>query len=356
MKTLRRLFFASISMLLCISPAGAAGGDTVCHKKLKIGVSLPLTAGAVSSGEAVKNSIILADEKYDTAHCVDFLFDDDQLLAKNTVTVVNKFLNVDHVDGLIVYGTPTSIAVGDMVEAKKTPLIALSILGKVVQGRNYIMKHWCTAERLTQAITSEVKTRHYRKVAIVSTQNDAMLGLRDLFIAGKAAEVVLDEEFARDIYDFRTIIAKIVAAKADAVYVLLYPPQTAPFVKQLREQGFVKDAFGVHNIEDPNEVAVSDGKMLGMWLANGDDSAGENYTEDYLKRFGARTALGGGSGFDGAKMYIESAYQDADVNTFLHTLKGFNGAFGRYNATSSNDYDFEAVIKIVEKDGFKKTN
>jgi branched-chain amino acid transport system substrate-binding protein len=139
---------------------------------------------------------------------------------------------------------------------------------------------------------------------VVSTQNDAMLGLRDLFGASKIAQVVLDEEFTRDSFDFRTVIARIIAAKVDAVYVLLFPPQSAPFMRQLREQGFKKDAFGVHNVEDPHEVAASDGAMIGMWLANGDETAGEDYPAQYLRRFGVASALGGGSGFDAAKMFI----------------------------------------------------
>ncbi len=345
-----------ILMMTCVSwqEALAEISNCQCARKLKIGVSLPLTAGAISSGEAVRNSIILAKEKYDKNNCVDFIFEDDQLLAKNAVTNIRKFLSVDHVDGVIVYGTPTSIAVGPIIEEAKVPMIAMSILGKVVEGKSYIVKHWVTAERLTQAIAQEVKKRGYKKVAIVSTQNDAMLGLRDLFLDGKYAEVVVNDEFVRDNFDFRSTILRIIAKGADAVYVLLYPPQPGIFVKQLREQGYKGDAFGVHNIEDPKEVDASLGKMMGMWLANGDDTAGEGYRADYRKRFSIETSLGGGSGFDTAKMFIEAACNKDDINVYLHGIKNFQGSFGTYNATGKNDFDFSAVIKVIEQDGFKK--
>lgn len=348
---------AMVATALCgfaLSNAQAGETKTVCQKTLKIGVSLPLTVGAISSGEAVRNSIILADERYDAGNCVQFIFEDDQLLAKNTLTVVNKFIEVNHVDGVIVYGTPTSIAVGDVIEKNKIPMIALSILSKVVQGRTHIMKHWCTAERLNQAVTLEAKKRGYRNIAIVSTQNDAMLGLRDLFVKDKVANISLDDEYVRDNNDLRSSIAKITASRADAVYVLLYPPQTGVFMKQLRQQGFTGDAFGVHNIEDPHEVESSGEAMLGMWLANGDESAGEDYRSAYKKRFNAETALGGASGYDSAKIFIEASQQNGDVNAYLHNLKNFHGAFGTYNATANSDFDFGAVIKIVEQDGFRK--
>lgn len=183
-----------------------------------------------------------------------------------------------------------------------------------------------------------------------------MLGLRDLYLKSKATEIIINEDYVRDSTDFRSSITKIVSSHADATYVLLYPPQTAIFVKQLREQGFKGDAFGVHNIEDPNEVRASGGTMIGMWLANGDETAGENYRLEYLKRFGTETSLGGASGFDSAKMFIEASQQRGDVNTYLHDLKSFHGAFGTYNASGNNDFDFPAVIKNVTKNGFEKTS
>ena len=344
----------SITLLLSFHNVSFADSSRECIRKLKIGVSLPLTAAAISSGEAVKNSIILADEKYDTRQCVEFLFEDDQLLAKNTLSIVNRFVDIEHVDGLIIYGTPTSIAVGNFVEKNRLPMIALSILGKVVQDKKFIVKHWCTAERLNEAVNNEVRRRGYKRVAIVTTQNDAMLGLRDLYVNNKTTQVVLDEEHVRDSSDFRSSILKIISKNADAVYLLLFPPQTGIFAKQLRAHGFNGEVFGVHNMEDPGEVETSAGAMIGMWLANGDETAGENYRSEYLKRFGTETSLGGASGFDSAKMFIEASQQHGDTNDYLHHLTNFNGAFGTYSSTENNDFNIGAVIKVIEKDGFKK--
>ena len=124
----------------------------------------------------------------------------------------------------------------------------------------------------------------------------------------------------------------------------------------MREQKFLGEAFGVHNIEDPREVLASNATMVGMWLANGDDTAGENYRIDYLRRFGEESSLGGGSGYDSAKLFIEAAQADNDLNWYLHNVKGFKGSFGVYNATANNDFDFKAVIKIVVDRGFRKVD
>ena len=344
---------AALLFVICL-PCALAWSAPPCARHLKVGVVLPLTGGPVSSGEAVRNGILLAAERFDSGNCVEFIFEDDQLQPKMTVSAVQKLVETDRAGALIVYGTPTSLAVNAYTERSRIPLIALSILDKVVEGKNYVMKHWCTAERLHEAVSREVGKRGYKTIAVVSTVNDAMLKLRDLMVQERGPQIVLNEEFLKTDYDFRTIATRIREQRPAAVYVLLYPPQAAPFMKMLRESGFKGEAFGVHNLEDPAEVSASSGAMVGMWLANGDDSAGENYRADYEKRFSQKPSLGGANGFDAAKMLIESLQSGADLNDYLHRLADFSGAFGHYSAAPSNDFNIPAVIKEIRPEGFVK--
>ena len=101
--------------------------------------------------------------------------------------------------------------------------------------------------------------------------------------------------------------------------------------------GYRGEAFGVHNIEDPHDVEIAAGAMTGMWFANGDESAGENYVASYVQRFKEKPSIGGANGFDVAKLIIEAAKNGGDLNQYFHSVKGFSGAFGRYGATGRND-------------------
>ena len=321
-----------------------------CKNHLKIGVSLPLTgSGPIAAGNSVKNSIELADKLYDKNNCVDFDIQDDSLQAKNTLTNVNKFITLDNDNAIVVFGTNTSLAVNSIAEQAHVPMVALSILKKVVQDKKYVVKHWCTDINLNDAIKKEVQKKNYKSVAIVTLQNEAMLGLRELFKKDFTGDILLDEEFAQGDLDFGTIITKIKAKNPEAVYILLFPPQTGVFIKKLRELGFNKEIFGVHNLEDPNEVKVAGSTIENAWFANADDSKGENYKKLYLDTYRQSPGLGGASGFDVAKMFIEfSKSKNADLNNYLHTIKDFSGAFGIYSVTPNNDFDFPAVIKIIK--------
>ena len=311
-----------------------------------------MSSGPVSSGLAVQQGILLADEKYDQNNCIKYIFEDDQLQPKLSINNVNKFINIDRADGLIVYGTPTSLAVSEVSEKHKVPLLALSILDKVVKGKSFTVKHWCNSQSLNTAVVNEAHKRNYSKVAIVSTQNDAMLKLRDDFKSSFKNEIVFDQEFAKDNFDFNTVIQRLIKTKAEAVYLLLYPPQTAPFLQKIKSLGYRGEFFGVHNFEDPAEVKAAAGAMEGLWFANGDDSGGDNFKADFQKRFNAIPAMGAASGYDLAKMISVSARQDLSLNDYVHSLKSFEGAFGLYSATTDNDFDFPAKIKIIRNSQF----
>jgi len=321
------------------------------NQQVKIGVITTLTAGPSSSGEAVKNSILLADELYDKEDRVVFLIEDDRFEPKNTVSAAKKLITIDGVRGLVVYGSPTSLAVNSIAEREKVPMIGLSIVKRVVADKLFVMKHWLTSQKQNHEVVQEARRRGYRSVAIVSTINDAMLALRDHFLASNKFNIVLNEELAIDDFDFRTIVSRVAQKGPDAVYLLLYPPQPGVFAKLLRQAGYEGDLFGVHNLEDPSEVKASEGALYGVWYVHGDDSAAGEYYEQYRKCFGKEPALGGTNGFDVAKLFIEGAYS-GDINRYLHSVAEFEGTYGTYGATKENDFAIPAAVKVITNSGF----
>jgi branched-chain amino acid transport system substrate-binding protein len=313
----------------------------------RIGVVSPLSGTASASGQSVKNSVLLADEKFDKENRVEFIFEDDQLYPKNTVTAVEKLISKDKVNGLIIFGSATSLAVASIAERNKVPMVALSIVDKVVAGRKYVFKHWVPSQVENALIVKEVKRRGYKKVAIVSTTNDAMLALRDHFIDSKAAQIVYSEDFPREETDFRTPVAKINEANPDAVYNLLWSPQPAIFSRALRAGGCNAPIFGVHNLEDQAQIEASNGALEGAWFVTGDDSQAGEYYSEYQKQFGESPVAGGVNAYDVGKIFIEGA-GEADLASHIANLKNFHGAYGTYGASKANDFTIKAKIKLIK--------
>lgn len=322
------------------------------NAKFKVGVVVPLTAASSLIGECVRNSVILAKEQLDKENRIEFIFEDDGLQAAKTVPAVQKLIESDKVQALIIYGTPTSLSVNRIAEEHEIPMIGLSIIDKVVQGKSYVVKHWVPSRRLNEKIVGEVKRRGYKKVAIVSALNDAMLALRDHFRESNPVEIIMDEEVPITEMDFRPLAGKIRALKPDAVYILVWPPQPGIFSKTLRRAGYKGAFFGAHNVASMQEVAVSEGSLEGTWFAFGDNSKSGAYIESYKKRFNLEPVIGGQDGYDSAALMIEGI-KGGDLNRYLHTVKDFHGSYGVYSATGQNDFDIPATLRTISGNSFK---
>ena len=315
----------------------------------KIGVVSPLTGSAASSGTTIKNSILLADQRFDTDNSVEFIFEDDQLSPKNTVSAVNKLITIDGVKGLLVFGSPTSLAVNSIAESKKTPMIALSIVDRVVNGFSFVVKLWVSAQIENDLIVQEVGRRNYKMIAVVATTNDAMLSLKSLFIDSVPNRIVANEEVNREENDLRTLATRVLSKSPDAIYNLLWAPHPSLFARAVREKGFKGPIFGVHNLEDQSEITAAGGALEHSWFVTGDDSAASTYFAEYTERYKSSPTAGGANAYDAAKLFIEGL-KKADLNNFLHTVNDFQGAYGIYSATGRNDFSIGARVKYI-RDG-----
>lgn len=240
-----------------------------------------------------------------------------------------------------------------IAEAEKTPLMAISILDKVTKEKSYVVRHFVSWQVENHLILKEVARLGYKRVAVITTINDATLALRDGFVGSGLSDVVINEEFNRDDMDFRAVIAKINVRKPDAVYLLLFAPQSSTFMKMLRASGFSRPVFAVHNVQDESEVVAASGTFEGIWFITGDDSNGAFYFKRYEQRFGGYPAMGGANAFDLAKMIIEAAQQDKPLLPYLKTLKDFQGVFGTYSAGGDNDFEIEAGVKLIRNAKFE---
>jgi len=310
-------------------------------------VVVPLSGLAVASGQTIKNSIQLALEESSNP-TVKFLFEDDQFEPKNTVTAVRKLIEIDHVDGLIVWGTPTALAVNGIAEKAKVPLIAFSLLDKVVEDKKFVLKHWLPSSAISAGVASEVVKRHITTVSLVVQSNDAMLKLKDDFLNSNVAKVVSTVEYPRTEADFRSEAVKIKSLNPDAVYLLLWAPQPSLFAKQLRAISYKGGIFGMQNLEDQNEILVADGALENAWLLGTDDSNTSNFLKNYRDKFNSDPVAGGSNAYDVARIFLGCG-TSTDLNLCLHIVKDFQGVLGNYSATEKNDFSLKPMLKCIRQ-------
>jgi len=195
--------------------------------------------------------VIAYDDGYDPARCV-----------KNTLRLIHD----DKVFGLFSYvGTPTSLAIIDVVEREKIPLLGLFTGAHLLREpiKRYIINVRASYyEETAAAVRHFVENLHLKRIAVFH-QRDTY-GLDGL----KGAEIALKEyglapvgtgSYPRGTLDVETALKTIIESDAQAVVMIGTYGPCAKFIKLAKSRGF--DPL-FHNVSfvGPNELAKKLGK------------------------------------------------------------------------------------------------
>ncbi|MCI5065658.1 ABC transporter substrate-binding protein, partial [bacterium] len=359
---MKTLLSFGIPLFIAIAAAFPASSlADVPSDKLQVGVILPLSGESASVGEAIRNGMLLSYDHLpaEVRSKLELVFEDDGLKPKSTIAAYRKLAASGDLDVVVTASSGTSNALAPLTENDKRPLIAIATDPKVVAGRSYAVNFWVTPEEQARVGVQEALKRGYRRIARISTIQDAMLSLKNHFDeeVGDRIKVVLDEEYPAEIKDFRPYITKLKGQQdLDALVVGLMPGQLGVFARQVRQLGVTLPIFGFESLEDSNEVAASNGALVDQWYVNTDDPD-RSFIEKFKHRYPNSSLYGASNGHDIVLLLASTIKQELDaegINTFLHTVQGFSGALGEYSATKDNRFTLPAAVKIVTRDGFRK--
>lgn len=333
----------------------------------KIGVIVPLSGDAASLGNYIRKGVLLAQESLPSTvqERVKLSFEDDQFLPAKTVTAYQKLVSVDKVDAVFVAGSGAGNAVGPLAEKDKKLLIAIGASDKkFVIGKKLSFSHWVSPESETIPVIEKVKAKGFQHIGIITSEHEGANALRDAFIQGLKDQVlgdrvVFDEKIAIGAQEFKTLIAKAQSKGVDGICTIILPGSLATFAKQSRELNFAADIFGYELFEDVNEVKASDGALIGKWYVNAADPRAD-FTARYKAKYNENPGFGAGNAYDSLALvaFASAAYENSNerMAEHLRTLKDYHGAVGIYSASGDNRFLLPAVLKVVEKDGFKRLN
>ncbi|MBP9839123.1 MAG: ABC transporter substrate-binding protein, partial [Proteobacteria bacterium] len=204
----------------------------------KCGVVSGITGPLSVVGTAIKNGVVLGVKEHDHNQRVKLIIEDDQFLPKNTVSAVNKLINSDNVDCLIIFGSSTALSVINTTEQKKIPLIAIALAEDVSKNREYSYRMYTSIPKITEVMSAEITRRGYKSIAIISTIQDATLSTTQALKSIAKTKIVLEQEMNIGDIDFRSIALKIKALNPDAVFFSMLPPQPSNLARQLRSLNY----------------------------------------------------------------------------------------------------------------------
>src|SRR3989344_5140686 len=333
---------------------------------LKIGAIFALSGNAAQYGEWARNAVELAVREVNenggiNRRMVTVLYEDNEGQAAPAVSAYRKLTDTDDVRYVLTFQSSVALAVAPLANADKILQMDVSATTP-----NYSTPDDFTFRTGIVANQLAVEAARYLeqspgtgKVAILYINNDFGSGMRDIFRKSYSGEVVAEETFAQDSFDFRTPLAKVHAAKPDTVFLVSHLKEAGTLVKQASNLGITENFFSdVYAIEGPDFLAAAGDTANGVrYLAPKFDISDAKpevatFVTKYREKYSEEPNAFAAQAYDGiiALLYAMEGceYEDTEcVRKNLYKLE-FEGTSGRISFDVNGDTQKPVQLKMVQ--------
>ena len=363
MKT--RIALAAVAVILANAP-------TQAQDKLKIGIIATLSGPPAVLGQQLRNGFNLALKTLDGklgGREAEVLVADDELKPDLAVTKVRAFVERDKVDFVVgpIFSNILAAIMKPVTEGAAI-LISANAGTSNFAGKECNPNFFVTSYQNDQVFAVSGKHAQdsgIKKVLLMAPNyqagKDALAGFKAFFRGEIADEVYVP----LNQLDFSAELAKIAAAKPDAIYAFLPGGMGVNFVKQFRQAGLADhitflSAFTV----DESTLPAQQDAALGFfgaanWAPDLDNPQNKAFVASYEKEFGAVPATYAFQSYDAA-LLIDSAVRQVQGNLanrdalraamMKADFKSLRGGF-RFNTNHYPIQDFYLVKVAKRPDG-----
>ncbi|MFA6423629.1 MAG: ABC transporter substrate-binding protein [Patescibacteria group bacterium] len=291
------------------------------NQLIKVGVIAPLSGENAAIGEGIKNGILLASAKYKNRILV--IFEDDQFITRIGITAFNKLINIDKVDAVINITPGVADAITPILKQHPLPVIQIAEPG--VNQDDTIFQIMPSGAALYTAL-GEIAKKEYASIAFVYLNNPTFEKAAQAFKKsfGVKAELIPINQGT----DYRSIIAKIISKKFNAITLASSPSSGVPFIKQFFELNAGSNIKLLCNGDF--QVTISDylkavspsvfeGCKSTFFASNTSDAFKIQYKETY----GTETTFASDYAYDALDLLVST--HSTDLNSWIDNIKLFNG-------------------------------
>ena len=350
-----------IFLILCAVLA-IAGCDREKSDKpvVKIGVTLPLTGNVSYIGQAAKNSLTMAMDKWikrDTKYKYEIIFEDDMLKPQKAALNANKFISMDKVRAVIsLFGVVDRPV--DYI-ANKNEIISISCsYGKDIVPE-YGINVGSTNYDIYPSALKKLKEKETKTVALVGSNSEtssAVLDYSAKHLPKDGIKVVADERYAVGETDYRLSIKKMEEKKPDYYIVFGVEPMNTIFVRQYYE------ITGKNNIASLGALSGIDASKLplvdGIWsvyvVCNNTD-----FEKEYFKKYNSHVENCSANLYDGLDIIITAFEnvepnpetgipENANVLKYIKNIKAWDGAFGYMDIQPNGTIRSDIPVRVFQ--------
>ena len=258
---LNKLFALTIATL-AVTPAFA---------DINVGVIASLTGPAAALGAETKKAIALMPTMVG-GEKINYILLDDGTDPTNAVKNVRKLISEDKVDAILGPNLiSTAIAMADVANAEKTPMVSVAPLDVSGDKRGYVFRSEPSADLMVNRIVADMVENGAKRVGFIGFSDSwGELLLKALTKAAEGKlEIVASERFGRADPSVQAQVLKIIAAKPDVVFVGGSGTPAAMPQITLRERGFKGRIYQSHGVTSKEFLRVGGKSVEGALIPVG---------------------------------------------------------------------------------------
>jgi branched-chain amino acid transport system substrate-binding protein len=338
---------------------------------IKIGVLGDLTGDYASllRGAVEGVQVAVDDLQNTTNRKIELIIEDQKSCdVKETVTIMNKLVNVDKVD-MIVGGTcsSTTIAAAPIAESSKTVMISpVSSAPSITTAGDYIFRTYVTDTQRAQEGANLAYELGYRNAAIITNNtNEAFVQVneiaKDQFLS-LGGSVVLEEK-TNSTTDFRTQIAKVKDQSPDVIILAFGPNTIGLFAKQMLEAGLKTQIIVPLETPEDKQVIETGGSAVDgiIYVMPGNPPQSEQYLsfeDKYKEKFNSDDVPQyAAEAYDatilGVRAILASDGTKEDIKNKLYEVsKTYEGVSGNVTFDANGDVQKNVLIKTIQDGQF----
>lgn len=343
---------------------------------IKIGVATLLSGDLAAAGENMANAARLAVDEVNAngginGQQLELVIEDAKCDSAGGLNAMQKLVNIDGVryvvGGMCSNGT---IASAPLANEKQVIVMTPVTGGKNVdEAGEYIFRLANSDVLAGRDIANAMIKLGYKKVGVVAEITEYTLDIKNTFekvFAENGGQIIIGEEFQPGTKDYRTLVAKVKAAKPEALLILSQlGTNAAQFIKQMRELNYSAPLFTDFTLIANTDAKKIAGSFEGIYFADPAYDSENQKTKEffvaYQERFGKASLIPfhAASSYDAVMMFadgLKAVGNDSKKvkNWLLENVKNRTGLMGTFSLDQNGNSDLGFVIRQVRGDQFVK--
>lgn len=240
-----------VAIVVYLAVGGAGKVSPVAGQTVKIGFVWPLSGDAAAYGQDAQKVVAyrldqINQKAGDNGVKFEVVYEDGKCTGNDAVSAFQKLVDVDGVKFILGGGCSSeTLGMAPLAETNKVVVLSAGSSNPKIEDLNdYVFSLSYSDKKTGEDLAKEMSV--YKKVAVITEQNDYNIGIRDTFLETLKqypnVTVVANEAFPKGGTDFRGVLEKIRQAGPEAV--LLNPNVGVTAENLLRQIAEMKNWTG----------------------------------------------------------------------------------------------------------------